>query len=69
VSEPGFGDIPLEGEILVGSDAITIDPNFKAARLDFQCVIRYDRTVKSNSRKIMLTTHATICRTKDNEVS
>jgi hypothetical protein len=39
-SEPNFGDVALEAEVLRGSDAIQVNAFLKAARLDFRCILR-----------------------------
>jgi hypothetical protein len=39
-SEPDFGNVALEAEVLHGSDAIQVDASLKAARLDFRCILR-----------------------------
>ncbi len=38
-SEPGFGQVPLNGTFVNGADVIRIDPTFKVAILDFRSVI------------------------------
>ena len=40
-SEPGFGEVPLNGTFVHGADVIRICPTGKVAVLDFRSVIEY----------------------------